>query len=401
MTNLAGHQVAQALKNAERLPNDSVVNRDQSPTIRATPFEYRDPKLIPPRAWVYGHHLIRKNISVTVAPGGVGKSSLTIVQALELASGRSLLGHIIPRPMRVWLFNLEDERSELDRRITAAMSHHRILREDIADRLFVDTGREQELILATQERDSVSLNKAALRSLKEQIRLRQIDVLIVDPFVSSHRVNEMDNGKIDLVAKEWVRIAEECNCAIELVHHTRKLNGVEATSDASRGASSLTAAARSARVLQRISREELEKAGVRQDGSTYFSVKRDKSNLARVGDRETYRTVSFELPQGDQVGVVERWTKPDPFQGFSVRDLQRVQEAIDGKDLRFSEQANDWVGMSVAQTLKLDPVRDKRRIKHLIEDWIKSGALVKFSKTFRNGRMSPVVQVGDWAIASP
>ncbi|WP_085641612.1 AAA family ATPase [Marivita geojedonensis] len=114
------------------------------------------------------------------------------------------------------------------------------------------------------------------------MRLRQIDVLIVDPFVSSHRVNEMDNGKIDLVAKELVRIAEECNCAIELVHHTRKLNGVEATSDASRGASSLTAAARSARVLQRISPEELEKAGVAQDGSTYFSVKRDKPTRPRM-----------------------------------------------------------------------------------------------------------------------
>ncbi|OSQ43875.1 recombinase RecA [Marivita geojedonensis] len=389
------------MENAERLPNESFPKCDQSPTIKATPFEYRDPKLIPPRAWIYGHHLIRKNISVTVAPGGVGKSSLMIVQALELASGRALLGHFIPRPVKVWLFNLEDERSELDRRIAAAMSHYGILPEDIADRLFVDTGREQELILAAQERDSVSLNKAALCSLKEQIRLRQIDVLIVDPFVSSHRVNEMDNGKIDLVAKEWVRIAEECNCVIELVHHTRKLNGVEATSDASRGASSLTAAARSSRVLQRLSMEELEKSGVRQDDSTYFSVKRDKSNLASAGDRETYRTVSIDLGQGDQVGVVERWKKPDLFQGVGLDDLQRVQEAVGGLDRRYSCQASDWVGFLVAEVLGLDLPQNKKRIKSMIEQWLSSGALVKADKRFPNGRTSPVIEVGEWAISGP
>ena len=112
----------------------------QNPPVTATQFVCRDPILIPPRDWVYGRHLIRKNISVTVAPGGVGKSSLTIVQALELASGRQLLGHWIAGPMNVWLFNLEDERTELERRIAAAMMHYGLAKEDIGDRLFVDKG---------------------------------------------------------------------------------------------------------------------------------------------------------------------------------------------------------------------------------------------------------------------
>ncbi len=293
--------------------------------LTATPFTWRDPLEIPPRDWVYGRHLIRRNISVTVAPGGVGKSSLTVVQALELATGRRLLDHWLPEHrLRVWLFNLEDERQELDRRISAAMKHYGITESEVGGRLFVDTGREQELILAEQLRDEVKLDETVITHLRHQLEVNEIDVLIVDPFVSSHRVNEMDNGKIDMVAKQWVKRAEERACAIELVHHTRKLNGIEASSESSRGASSLINAARSARVLQRLSDKDLPESGVEPDGCTYFSVRRDKANLASAGGREDYRTVSVDLGQGDQVGVVERWKKPGLFSDYSACDLLEV-----------------------------------------------------------------------------
>lgn len=242
------------------------------------------------------------------------------------------------------------------------------------------------------------LNIRLIERLEAQINEHSIDVLIVDPFVSSHRVNEMDNGKIDMVTKEWVRLAERTNCAIELVHHTRKLNGVEASSDASRGASSLVNAARSSRVLQRLSNEELRDANVAGDGCTYFSVKRDKSNLAQGGQRETFRTVSVDLGQGDQVGVVERWKKPDAFDGLSRQDTLRVQQAVDGKELRYSSQAGDaWAGHVIADVLSLDADKDKRRVKKLIEDWLKTGVLEKEDRKLRNGRSSPFLVVGEWA----
>jgi hypothetical protein len=59
------------------------------PVIAATPFTWRDPRSIPPRRFVYDKHYIRQFISTTVAPGGVGKSSLGIVEALSMASGRA------------------------------------------------------------------------------------------------------------------------------------------------------------------------------------------------------------------------------------------------------------------------------------------------------------------------
>jgi hypothetical protein len=97
----------------------------------ATEFVWRDPSSIPPCPWVYGRHLIRKQISVTVAPGAVGKSSLSICEALSMASGRRLLGDWTADHLKVWLFNLEDPRDEMDRRLVAAMQHHGVRPEEI------------------------------------------------------------------------------------------------------------------------------------------------------------------------------------------------------------------------------------------------------------------------------
>ena len=66
--------------------------------VNATPFVWRDPAKIPPRQWLYGRDYIRKFITATVAPAGVGKSSLVIVEALSIATLRPLLGVTPSRP---------------------------------------------------------------------------------------------------------------------------------------------------------------------------------------------------------------------------------------------------------------------------------------------------------------
>ncbi|WP_342070154.1 AAA family ATPase [Yoonia algicola] len=221
-----------------------------------TPFTWQEPDTIPTRQWLYGRHLMRGIVSLTVAPGGVGKSSLVILQALELVTGRELLGHGIGASVRVWVINLEDDRDELTRRLVAAMKYYGLDSKDIGDRLYLDSGLDQPLMLARESRDDLLLNEAIFQRMEEVIRREQIDVVIIDPFVSAHQVNEADNGKIDRVAKRLSRLSMDCNCAIELVHHTRKLNGMAASSEASRGASSLLAAARSSRALQKASEKE-------------------------------------------------------------------------------------------------------------------------------------------------
>lgn len=378
--------------------------------LKATPFVWKDPRTIPPRPWVYGHHMIRRQVSVTVAPGGVGKSSLTLVEALALATGRELLGEWVGREgLRVWAYNLEDPRDEMERRLIGAMMLHNVTPEDLGAgseggmRLFIDSGRERPLCTAIDVRGEVTIVRPEIEALEAEIIAHDIDVMIIDPFVSSHRVSENASGAIDLVAKEWARLADRTNCAIELVHHTRKTGGVDATTEDGRGSTALVAAARSARVLNKMTDVMREQAGVQNDPATIFGIDRDKANLAPAGARKWIRMASVDLGNGDQVGVAEPWQFPDAFDGVNIRDLLAVQNEIQrrcdaGRPPRFSDQSGtEWVGHIVAEFLELDAEDDKRRIRKIVADWIKSGALRKTEFIDARREKRPVVEVGEWA----
>ena len=46
----------------------------------------------PSRAWLYGKHYQRQTVSLTAGPGGMGKSSLDLVEGVSMATCRNLLG---------------------------------------------------------------------------------------------------------------------------------------------------------------------------------------------------------------------------------------------------------------------------------------------------------------------
>ena len=84
----------------------------------------------------------------------------------------------------------------------------------------MDSGRDQKLVVAVMERNAPTIVRPGIKDLVEQIRLREIDVVVIDPFVSCHEVPENDNTAQDMVVKEWGRVAELGNCAVHLVDHT-------------------------------------------------------------------------------------------------------------------------------------------------------------------------------------
>ena len=126
-------------------------------SIAASPFRWIDPTMIPPRPWIYGHHYVRQFLSVTVSPGGVGKSGLVLVEALAIATGRPLLGLVPAESTPYWYWNGEDPLEELQRRVMAAAMHFGVERHQLEGRLFLDSGRRMPIILATQTRDGAKL----------------------------------------------------------------------------------------------------------------------------------------------------------------------------------------------------------------------------------------------------
>jgi hypothetical protein len=83
-------------------------------------------ELPPPRQWLTARQFCRGFVSSVVAPGGIGKTTFRLTQAIELATGRSLLGWPIHQRCRVLVVCFEDDKNELHRRLLAICRHHKI-----------------------------------------------------------------------------------------------------------------------------------------------------------------------------------------------------------------------------------------------------------------------------------
>lgn len=381
-------------------------NDTAAPVVKATPYVCRDPRTIPLRPWIYGRQLLRGSLSLVVAPGATGKTALLAGTALALATGRALLDKTVwDGPKRVWLWNLEDSLEELARLIEAARLHWNISAEDIGDRLFVDSALSgADLKMAVEDREGFRIIRPVIDALVAELMAREIDVLIVDPFVSSHSVSENDNGAIDAIAKEWARVGVRANCSIVLVHHTGKLGGAEANAEKARGASALVGAARSVIALNKMAPPEAQQFGIEgEERRRFFRAYDDKNNRTPPADKsDWYQLASVDLGNGlagghgDSLPVVLPWTPPDAFAGVTAQHLQHVQEAVRAGDWKADAQSEDWVGVAVASALELDPKKDAGRIKKMLRQWMDNGRLVKVTKRCEKARRDkPFIIVGE------
>lgn len=396
---------------SRRAAGDHGPAADSRKTIVATPFTWRIPSAIQPREWLYGRHYIRRYVSTTIAPPGVGKTTLGTGEGLAIASGKPLLGISPAERGRVWMWNGEDPIDECERRVAAACIQYGLAQQDVEGWLFLDSGRDTEIIIATTTREGTRISTPVVDDVIAAIRDNRIDAVTIDPFVSSHRVSENDNGAIDAVAKKWAHIAEVTGCAIDLVHHARKTGGEEVTVEDARGGSALLGAVRSARVLNRMTEAEAKKAGV-DEHRGYFRVNSGKVNMAPNPSKATwFQLVSVELgngseryPSGDHVAVAIPWAWPDLMENVAVGDLLKVQREVDaaekaGNPWRAATAASRWVGKCIAAVLGADlttPEGDAK-VKSALRAWQKSGALKIEDRLDEHRKPKPCIVVGEWA----
>ena len=361
---------------------------DRPRAVEATPYEWTPPAAIPKREWIYGNLLIRKFVTATVAPGGVGKSSLISAEVLAMVSGHDLLGVKPAEKLRTWLWNLEDPQLETTRKLQAAAIQFKLEPADMGNRLFVDSGRDQKLVIATTSKTGTMIAKPVVDALISELVANEIDVLVVDPFVSCHEVSENDNSAMDMVIKEWGYVADRANCAVHLVHHTRKMGGVESevTAETSRGGKAMTDGCRVVRAVNRMSKEEAARAGV-ENHRLYFRTFNDKANLTPPADQsDWFKLESVDLGNGDlpggfggdSIGVTVNWKWPDPLDGVTADDFDKASRAIRAGKWRENSQAKDWVGKAVAEALdlNLDRKQEKAKVAALVKSWLSYGSLV-------------------------
>lgn len=378
--------------------------------ILPTPATFPPPGAIPPRPWLFGRWLQRGIVTAMIAPGGVGKSSLVAAMGLSLVSGKPMLGkHVYGGPLRVWSWNLEDSHDNLARARVAASLHYGVGEADCGDRLFVDSGPDgATLCTAVEDRAGFTIIEPVMEALEVAIGNLKLDVLFIDPFVSSHAVNENDNNKIDAIAKRWARVAHVTNCAVVLIHHSSKMRGEVVTAESARGAGALNNAARMTLVLNRMSADQADSWGIDgADAIRYFSVSDDKHNLSAAERADWFHIVSVDLDNGtdilpsDNVGVVTPWKPPEVLDGVHVDDLYQIQCALNrGTYWADKQSKKSWAGEVVGNVLKIDVTekKGKERAHEMLKLWLKTGAIKPEMRRDEEGNrnMRQCLVPGNW-----
>jgi DNA polymerase len=232
--------------------------------------------LPPPRQWIYGKQLCRRFASSLVAPGDIGKTTMRLTQAIELAIGRELLGHRIYRRCRVLVLSLEDDRDELWRRLRAICDCHHIDYAELKGWLFCAHLNGAKLAEAV---DGERLLGELEPMLRKAIERRRPDLVILDPFVKLHALDENSNPDMDFVCTQLVKLAQEFNIAIDSPAHTRKGALTAGDSDNRRGASAQRDAGRLDYTLTAMDEDEAKRFGIDLDErKSYVRLDRAKAN---------------------------------------------------------------------------------------------------------------------------
>jgi RecA-family ATPase len=167
-------------------------------------------------------------VSMLVAPGGSGKSALSLAEAVAMASGRELLAGEKPvRPLRVWVHNAEDDIEEMRRRLAATLSLHNLSHADLNNNLFLTSGRDLDIRFARQTREGLEIDEAVVRAVIEAAKAAAIDVIVFDPLGAMHNLPENSNEAANLLAAGLRQIAHEAGAAVVLLHHASKFAAMD------------------------------------------------------------------------------------------------------------------------------------------------------------------------------
>jgi hypothetical protein len=368
-------------------PVDEPSESDSRPPLRAGRITLDDLANLPPREWLYGNKVLRKYVTFVASPGGVGKTAFVFALALACAAKRALL-HDEPRgrrPLRVWIFNLEDDIIELRRRMVAAVQHYG-LPADTLDNIRINSGRDRGFKIVKLGQNGGYVVQPDYEQLIAEIQREQIDIAIFDPFLRTHGVPENENEAQDEVMRLFAQVAETTACGIVLVHHTKK-GAIAGDMDSLRGGSTQGGSARAAFTLSPMQVEEAARLGIPEaERRLYVRVDDAKNNMAPpIAKAEWLRLVGYKLgnstddyPSGDSVQVVTKWTPPDAWDGIlgagEESILSRLGAGMENGE-RYSMRAQDtdrWAGTMMVDEFDRSPAQAKQ----ILDAWQKEGRIV-------------------------
>jgi AAA domain len=290
-----------------------------------------DLSAIPPREFYLGKQYQRGAVSGTMAPGGRGKSSLDLVEAVSMATGRALLSEEPPRRLKVWYHNGEENWDELCRRLDAVCRYYGVEHSDLEGWLCMTNPQKFPLRVAEiGSGDRFTPDRNLLAHMYEEIRSNKFEVISLDPLITLHGVPENNPVMMRGVMDIFRDLAAGINCSCEIVGHTRKPPiGFDAqlTAYDTRGSGAIVDALRSVRMLDLMTVDEAQKVGVEEyQRERHVKITPAKRNYSATSARAQWiRTENLIIANGDDVGVVAPWEWPGHDPAAFEAAVQRAE----------------------------------------------------------------------------
>jgi hypothetical protein len=272
---------------------------------------------IPRRPWIIPGLLLRRHVTMLVAPPGSGKSLFTLQLGMVCAAGFPHWGGWRVRgPVRVLVINSEEDRDEMHRRLYAGRKLMNI-NEDCLATTFAFAEQPDDIVIAKADARTKTVTRMPMIDrIQQTIIAGQFDILIVDPFAETFIGDENSNSELKWACVLWREVARKTNCCVLLVHHTRKFaQDMAGDMDAARGAGAMAGICRVVCTLFGMNEAEAERHGIASDKRTrYLRLDDAKSNLTLVTPiAKWFEKISIELPNAgddlpaDEVGVLMPW----------------------------------------------------------------------------------------------
>ncbi len=266
---------------------------------------------IPHRPWLVPGYFMRGTLTVISGHGSAGKSLLSCAWAIAAATGQRV-GRFQPlEPVRVGLFNVEDDDAEQQRRLSAALRQFGMAPQDVAGRIIRMHPTPIGTLLDHDGLSGVTSATKILNLLEEAIKAYRLDLVFLDPLVELHTANENDNTAIRHVLARMRELATKHNMAAAIVHHQRK-GGMAGDPDAIRGASAIVGAARQVLTVATMTEDEAAALGQPPDHRFRFlRVDGAKLNYCLPTDAEWYEKAEHELDNGEMIAAATPWAPPN------------------------------------------------------------------------------------------
>lgn len=195
------------------------------PVVRAADLDDGDTKA----AWLVDKLWARAGVGILGGAPKCCKSWLALDIALSVASGTPALDAFdVEDPGGVLLYMAEDAAAVVKQRLLGLSAHRGLSLDDVP--LHVITAPALRL---DRERDQARLRDAARRCAPR--------LLLLDPFVRLHRIDENDAGEVAALLGYLRELQRELDLAVLVVHHARKNGSAAQPGQSLRGSGDLHA----------------------------------------------------------------------------------------------------------------------------------------------------------------